>query len=142
MSLDFKSHAKRYRAALGEQIIPFWEDYSVDQENGGYYTCLDRQGKVYDTDKFVWLQARQAWVFSMLYNQVENRESWLHIAESGIRFLIDHGRSENGSFYFSSSNDGTPLVEPYNIFSDCFAAMAFSQYGKASGDQNGQDWKN
>ena len=28
-----------------------------------------------------------------------------------------------------------PLVQPYNIFSDCFAAMAFSELYKATGDE-------
>jgi len=32
--------------------------YSIDKTNGGFYTCLDEQGKVYDTDKFMWLQGR------------------------------------------------------------------------------------
>ncbi len=26
-----------------------------DEKKGGYFTCLDRFGKVYDTDKFIWL---------------------------------------------------------------------------------------
>src|SRR5690606_24075661 len=33
------------------------------------------------------------------------------------------------------TKEGQPLVRPYNIFSDCFAAMAFAQYAKATGDQ-------
>ncbi|MBO9659981.1 MAG: AGE family epimerase/isomerase, partial [Chitinophagaceae bacterium] len=30
-------------------------------------------------------------------------------------------------FYFSLDRSGNPLVQPYNIFSDCFATMAFGQ---------------
>jgi N-acylglucosamine 2-epimerase len=41
----------------------------------------------------------------------------------------------NGNFYFSTTEDGSPLVQPYNIFSDCFAAMAFSQYAIAANDE-------
>ena len=134
MSGDFKSQSLRYSKALLEDVIPFWERFSIDEENGGYFTCLDRGGGVYDTDKFIWLQARQAWMFSMLYNRLERRPHWLEIAETGIRFLIDHGRSSSGNFYFSTTNTGTPLIQPYNIFSDCFAAMAFSQFSKATGD--------
>ena len=40
-----------------------------------------------------------------------------------------------GNFYFSLTQEGKPLVKPYNIFSDCFAAMAFGQYAKASGNE-------
>lgn len=53
----------------------------------------------------------------------------------GIDFLKKHGRDAAGNFYFSLDRKGNPLVQPYNIFSDCFASMAFSQYGQASGDQ-------
>jgi len=59
MATDFAVYSEQYRAALLDDVIPFWERYSIDDEAGGYFTCLDRDGGVYDTDKFVWLQARQ-----------------------------------------------------------------------------------
>ena len=41
---------------------------------------------------------------------------------------------EGGNWYFSLDRAGRPLIQPYNIFSDCFAAMALSQYALAAGD--------
>jgi len=128
-----------YKNTLLIDIIPFWEKYSIDSENGGYLTCLDRMGKVYDTDKFMWLQGRQAWTFSMLYNKVDENPNWLKIAKNGIDFIRENGMDKDGNFYFSTTKAGKPLVQPYNIFSDCFAAMAFSQYAKASGDEEIKD---
>ncbi len=125
---------KLYKDTLLEDVIPFWETYSIDNENGGYYTCLDTYGNVYDTDKFIWLQGRQAWTFSMLYNKVEKNEKWLAIAKNGIDFLRKYGMNSKGDFYFSVTSNGKPLVQAYNIFSDCFAAMAFSQYAIAAND--------
>ena len=55
-----------YRCNLLEDVIPFWEKNSIDSEYGGYFTSLDGRGEVFDTDKFVWLQARQVWIFSRL----------------------------------------------------------------------------
>jgi N-acylglucosamine 2-epimerase len=52
---------------------------------------LDEKGGVYDTDKFMWLQGRQVWTFSMLYNMVEQKEEWLKIALHGADFMIKHG---------------------------------------------------
>ena len=130
-----EEYSSIYKTALLKDVIPFWEKHSPDKENGGYFTCLDRQGKVYDTDKFLWLQGRQAWTFSMLYNKVEQRESWLDISRLGIDFLKGHGGDKEGRFYFSLDRQGAPLVQPYNIFSDCFAAMAFSQFYKASREE-------
>ena len=128
-------HSKLYKDTLLNNVVPFWEKHSLDLENGGYFSCLDREGRVYDTDKFMWLQGRQAWMFSTLYNQVEQRENWLKIAKSGVDFIRDKGMDAQGNVYFSLTADGRPLVQPYNIFSDCFAAMAFAQYGIAAENQ-------
>lgn len=136
MSADLRQTlAQQYHQTLIENIIPFWEKYSLDRENGGYFTCLDRTGKVFDTDKFIWLQNRQVWQFSVLYNRLEKRPEWLTIAKYGADFLTRYGRDAQGNWYFSLNRYGNPLTQPYNIFSDCFAAMAFSQYALASGDE-------
>ena len=133
------TYANQYKNALLENVLPFWQAHSIDTDCGGYFTCLARDGSVYDTDKFVWLQNRQVWLFSMLCNQIEaehsQRQIWLAIAKGGADFLAAHGRDETGNWYFSLTRTGQPLVQPYNIFSDCFAAMAFSQYALASGDE-------
>jgi N-acylglucosamine 2-epimerase len=131
--------ATLYAEALFGDVIPFWERHSVDWECGGYWTCLDREGNVYDTDKFTWLQARQVWTFSMLYNRSDKRDKWLQIARNGAEFLAAHGMDAEGNWYFSLNGHGQPLIQPYNIFSDCFAAMAFSQYALASGDERAGD---
>jgi N-acylglucosamine 2-epimerase len=137
--MNAERYAELHKRELLENVIPFWQRHSIDAKHGGYFTCLDRQGGVYDTDKFVWLQARQVWTFSMLYNRHEKRTQWLDIATCGADFLARNGMDEAGNWYFALNRQGEPLVQPYSIFSDCFAAMAFSQYGLASGDQNAKD---
>ena len=132
-------NSELYKNTLLDNIIPFWEKHSLDNIHGGYFSCLDRDGRVYDTDKFIWLQGRQAWTFSYLYNQVEGKASWKEIAKSGVDFLRFKAMDEDGNFYFSTTREGKPLVQPYNIFSDCFAAMAFGQYAKATGDREIKD---
>jgi N-acylglucosamine 2-epimerase len=136
MSLHFPTLATQYRDELLQNVVPFWLQHSIDREHGGFFTCLDRHGKVYDTDKFVWLQGRQVWTFSMLYNRVEKREEWLQTALHGADFLEKFGTDKDGNYYFSLTQDGTPLVQPYNIFSDCFACMAFAQLGVATGNES------
>jgi len=134
MSKGYSDMALQCRRALLGDVIPFWEKHSMDRECGGYFSCLDRNGSVYDTDKFVWLLARQVWTFSMLYCRVERRDSWLQVARHGVDFLARHGRDSDGNWYFSVTREGRPLVQPYNIYSDCFAAMAFSQFAQAAND--------
>ena len=76
-----------YKKTLLDNVIPFWLSKSGDEQYGGFFTCLDREGNVFDTDKFVWLQCRQVWCFSMLYNKVEQKAEWLSFAEQGAAFL-------------------------------------------------------
>ncbi len=133
--MDFKKLASQYRDELLTNVIPFWLENSQDNEFGGYFTCLDRKGKVFDSDKFIWLQGRQVWMFSMLYNKVERRKEWLECAIQGGEFMKKYGHDGNLNWYFSLNHEGCPLVEPYNIFSYTFATMAFGQLSIATGNQ-------
>lgn len=88
--MDFKKLATQYKDELMNHILPFWLECSQDHEYGGYFTCLDRQGNVFDTDKFIWLQGREVWMFSMLYNKVEKRQEWLDCAIQGVNCPIKY----------------------------------------------------
>jgi len=99
----------QYRDELLENVIPFWEKNSPDKEFGGYFNCLDQDGTVYDTRKNVWLQGREAWMFSKLYNAVEKRPEWLEMAKLGIDFLANHAVLPNGRMYFSLNQQGRPI---------------------------------
>ena len=137
--MDFKKLASLYKDELLDNVLPFWLEHSQDHEYGGYFTCLDREGKVFDTDKFIWLQSREVWMFSMLYNKVEKRQEWLDCAIQGGEFLKKYGHDGNYNWYFSLDRSGRPLVEPYNIFSYTFATMAFGQLSLATGNQEYAD---
>lgn len=137
--MNFKKLEQQYKNELLNNVLPFWLKNSQDKEYGGYFTCLDRKGNVFDTDKFVWLQGRQVWMFSMLYNNVEKRQEWLDCAIQGAEFLKNYGHDGNLNWYFSLTREGSPLVEPYNIFSYTFATMAFGQLSKAAGNQEYAD---
>ena len=133
--MDFKKLANQYKSELLDSVMPFWVGKSQDKEYGGYFSCLDNVGNVYDTDKFVWMQGREVWMFSMLYNKVERRKEWLDAAVQGGEFLKKYGHDGNFNWYFSLTRDGKPLVEPYNIFSYTFATMAFGQLSIATGNK-------
>jgi N-acylglucosamine 2-epimerase len=47
------------------------------------------------------------------------------LALHGAAFMERYGRDAEGNWYFSLNQAGQPLVQPYNIFSDCFASMGF-----------------
>lgn len=135
MNKTFQQLSSQYCDELMNSVLPFWLNNSQDLEHGGYFTCLTRDGKVFDTDKFVWMQGREVWLFAMLYNKVEQRKEWLDCAIQGAEFLRKYGHDGELNWYFSLTSDGKPLVEPYNIFSYTFATMAFGQLAIATGNK-------
>ncbi|MBN2023376.1 MAG: AGE family epimerase/isomerase [Pirellulales bacterium] len=126
---------EQYRAALWDDMIPWWERHSPDQECGGYYSCLERDGQTYAGDKYLWLVGRQAWMFSHLYNNAEPRPEWLELARHGARFLLAHGFTESGKMHFRLSREGRPRAGCLSLYTECFAAMALAELGAASGDE-------
>ena len=48
--MDYKQLAAQYKNELFENVLPFWLHRSQECEQGGYYTCLNRRGEVFDAD--------------------------------------------------------------------------------------------
>lgn len=131
-----KSWAESYKKDFTENIMPFWMKYGLDRENGGVYTCVDRDGSLMDTTKSVWFQGRFAFICSFAYNNVEKNQEWLDAAKSTLEFIEKHCFDEQGHMYFSVTAEGKPLRKRRYVFSETFAAIAMSEYALATGDQH------
>ena len=131
-----KSWAESYKKDLTENIMPFWMKYGLDRENGGVYTCVDRDGSLMDTTKSVWFQGRFAFICSFAYNNVEKNQEWLDAAKSTLEFIEKHCFDEQGHMYFSVTAEGKPLRKRRYVFSETFAAIAMSEYALATGNQH------
>lgn len=131
-----KSWAESYKKDLTENIMPFWMKYGLDRENGGVYTCVNRDGLLMDTTKSVWFQGRFAFICSFAYNNVEKNQEWLDAAKSTLEFIEKHCFDEQGHMYFSVTAEGKPLRKRRYVFSETFAAIAMSEYALATGDQH------
>ena len=125
----------RYLDDLTEHILPFWLKHGLDRKHGGIYTCLDREGKLMDTTKSVWFQGRFAFIASFAYNQIERRPEWLEAARLTIEFIERHCFDSDGRMYFEVTEEGLPLRKRRYVFSETFAAIAFSEYALATGDK-------
>lgn len=117
--------------------IDFWLRYGIDKENGGVYTCLDRKGEIYSTDKSVWMQGRCAWTFAHLCNVYGKRPEWKKAAKSCLKFLEDHciNTEAGGRLYFTVTGDGKPLRQRRYCFSEGFYAIANAEYYKLTGKE-------
>ena len=131
---------KTYRNGLLENTLPFWTKHCVDRQFGGFMMSLDRDGSIVDTDKGVWQQGRFTWLLGELYNNVEPREEWLLLAKHGIKFIDKHCfDSSDGRMWFHVTRDGKPIRKRRYSYSESFAAIAYGELAKATGEQDYAD---
>ncbi|MGL1890047.1 MAG: AGE family epimerase/isomerase [Spirochaetaceae bacterium] len=129
-----------YNNELLNNVVPFWQNNSVDWEYGGFMDFLDREGKTLSTDKGGWVQGRAVWIFSNLYRDIEKRDEWLKVAENGVKFIREHLiRKSDGRVYFEVTREGKPLLMRRYLFSELFAAMGLAAYSEISGDRQALD---
>jgi len=130
--MDWASWINMYEKELLNSVIPFWETHCIDKKYGGFFTFLDRDGSIYNADKFMWMQWRIVYMFATLYMTRYKQENWLTISENGFKFLTTHGKDENNWYYFGLNREGTPIVAPYNVFSEAFVVMGSAALFKAT----------
>lgn len=134
--LGYLEHwSRKYYLELTSNIFPFWLKYGLDKKNGGFYTCIDRDGTLMDTTKSVWFQGRAAFIYAYAYNNIDKNIEWLEASESAINFLENHCFDSDGRMFFEVSREGKPLRKRRYLFSEAFAAIAMSEYSIASGNK-------
>ena len=116
-----------------KSILRFWLDNSIDYENGGIYTCLDREGNIYGTEKSVWFQGRALWTFSKAYSIIEKNPEYIRAAKNIYEFL-PKCTDTDGRMFFTVTNDGKELRKRRYYFSETFAAIGCAEYYRATGD--------
>lgn len=120
-----------------ERCTRFWLEHGWDHVNGGVYTCLDRFGNIYSTDKSVWMQARCAWTYSWLCHLYGVKQEWLDFAKSCLDFMEAHciDREKGNRMYFTVTADGKPLRIRRYYFSEGFYTIANAEYYALTGDK-------
>ena len=113
-----------------ESVADFWIKNGLDFVHGGVYTCLDREGAVFSTDKSVWMQGRCGWTFAYLCRIYGIRKEWLDASKSCIDFLENHciNHAAGGRLYFTVTKDGQPLRQRRYCFSEAFYCIANAEY--------------
>ncbi len=129
--------ADRFRDDLLNDVVPFWTRHTVDREHGGIWSAVDRRGNVIDTDKAMWIQGRFCWLLGELCNQVERRDEWLELAIQVGRFIEHHGfDAADGRMWFLVTSEGLPLRKRRYAFTESFAAIAFGELARATGNSS------
>ena len=113
-----------------ERSVQFWLKNGMDHQHGGVYTCLDRKGEIYSTDKSVWMQGRCGWTFAYLCHVYGVKQEWLDASKSCIDFMEKYciNREAGDRMYFTVTEDGKPLRQRRYCFSEGFYCMANAEY--------------
>ena len=117
--------------------VNFWLKYGMDEKNGGVYTCLDRRGQLFSTDKSVWMQGRCAWIYAFLCHVYGKREEWMRAARSCLDFMERAciNRGAGNRMYFTVTAEGRPLRQRRYCFSEGFYVIANAEYYGLTGEQ-------
>lgn len=130
-----KAYEQFYHAQLLDNVIPFWMNSDLlDEEYGGYISSVDREGKAYNTDKSVWFQGRCLWTFSTLCERYGIRPEWSAAADRGKAFLEKYCFDDDGRMYFIVTREGKPLRKRRYIFSESFFVVSMAEYGYVFSD--------
>ena len=121
-----------YRSTLVEDVLPFWFPRCVDSEHGGFFTGLDRDGTLIDTDKSVWAQGRMTWMLLRCQQDLDLGSEWIAYAESGIQFMKKHCFDSDGRMFFHMTADGRPIRKRRYAYSEAFAAIAFAAHANTT----------
>ena len=125
---------EHYRSAMFDDVMPWWMAHSLDRENGGYFSHIERDGALFSTDKYTWMNGRQLWMLSHIFNTHEQRPEWLDAARLGADFMLKHAFRDGGKMHFRLRSDGASRSEVLSVYSEIFTAIGFAEYSKASGN--------
>ncbi len=134
-----KELATFYRHHLLQDILPFWEQRTEDKTHGGYLVSFDREGNLTGTDKNLWCQGRQVWLFSTLYRRVAQRQGWLELAQCGRDFIVKHAYQGEGRWHYLLDRQGGVKVAQRSYFTDTFVLTGLAEYAKASNSDEDVD---
>ena len=125
--------ARFYRHYLTADVLAFWESRVADADGPGHLHLFDRRGELAGTDKYVWCQGRQTYMFGALYRELDARPQWLELARRGRDVLVNNAHAGSGRFHYQLDRDGNVVDASRSWLTDAFALMGLCEYAAASG---------
>ena len=74
---------------LHGSIFPFWEQYTIDHENGGFYGAVTVDKVIHkDASKGLVLNARLLWTFAGAY-RIFGDEKYKELADRAFNYIVE-----------------------------------------------------
>jgi cellobiose epimerase len=127
-------------AELTGNILPYWMNTMVDEENGGFYGRRDGYDElIKNAEKGIILNTRILWTFSHAASIVKDQKeiaAYLRIADRAYHYICKYFiDAENGGLYWMVNSEGTPTDTKKQIYAQAFGVYAFSEYYLATKNQ-------
>jgi len=125
------------RQYLFDDYLPFMDKHVVDHKYGGFLCNTDRRGRNLNTNKRTWYDGRGVWVYSYLYNHIENKSEYLEIAKKTLHLslTVKDAASEFWPWEYDRSGNDLKSNEP-DIYGNLFVAEGLTEYSRASNDES------
>lgn len=137
--LALKAEAENH---LINELLPFWITRMKDEENGGFVTHFDKEGKdTGEDEKSLIAQTRCLYTISSAHRAGYGNGKYADLARHGADFLIDKmWDKEYGGFYWMVDRKGNVKIDGKIIYGHSFAIYSLSEYTLATGDLRGIEY--
>ena len=134
---------------LENNILNFWLNNMVDNDNGGFYGQMTGEGVLKPmADKGGILNARILWSFSAAYRVLskkphasEKAQQYLEAATRAKDYIIENFiDKEYGGTYWSLDYKGNPKDTKKQFYAIGFMIYGLSEYARATGDREALEY--
>ena len=137
----FKLRDEMREDLINGSVFPFWQKYTVDEENGGFYGAVDVDLKIHkDSPKALVLNARLLWTFASAY-RIFKKPEYKELADRAFEYLVKYfWDKENGGGFWMLNADGTVQDNTKMTYAQGFMLYAFSEYVRANGSEEARKY--
>ena len=133
--VDRAAFRQEVEAELTRNILPFWMNHVVDEQNGGFYGAVTNDLEVRnDVPRSAILCARILWTYSAAYRRLGGKQ-YLSMADRArdylTRVLWDH---EYGGLYWEVDCRGNPVSDRKHHYAQAFGVYGLAEYYRATGE--------
>ena len=131
ISLQLQQYKNEMQDEL-QQILQYWQHYTVDETYGGFVGEVDAQNIIHPSaPKGAVLNARILWSFAAAFNSTNN-PSYLQLADRAFHYLSAYFfDKEHGGVFWSVDYTGKPLDTKKQVYAISFVMYALAEYYRA-----------
>ena len=78
-NMDYVKLYNQSENELINEVMPFWLNFGIDEQYGGFICGLKHNGDIDDDSKYAWYQGRGAWIMCKYYEGYKQDPKYLLI---------------------------------------------------------------